>query len=103
LLLIYLLIVSNLHQDYLAAVGPDGIDQVTFIYKWAAYIAGFVLYFGFHIVRGKLKTNEQNTKEKISESKELTDTSEDPFAAIRHRKRLRSRADFVIGEGDDHK
>ena len=111
LLVAFLFIVSNIHQDYLAATGPDNVNTLSFIYKWAAYVAGFVLYFGFHILRGRLKSSNADTKgnlktsfkDKISESKDLTDTSNDPFAEIRARKKLRSRADFVINEGKDDK
>lgn len=100
LLLAYLFIVSNVHQDYLAAVGSDEINRLTFIYKWAAYAAGIVTFILFHLLRGRLSPREPSTKEKIAEAKELTDTSEDPFASIRERKKLRSQADFLI---DDEK
>ncbi len=101
LLLTYLFIVSSIHQDYLAAVGPNDIDKLSFIYKWAAYILGFVAFFIFHIVRGRIKSSRVNTKDKISESRELTHTDQDPFSDIRTRKKLRSRADFLINEKDD--
>lgn len=100
LLIVYLFIVSSIHQDYLAALGPDGIDKLSFIYKWAAYVTGFVAFFVFHMVRGKIKTGGVTSKDKISESKELTNTDQDPFADIRSRKKLRSRADFLIDDKD---
>lgn len=100
LLIIFLFIVSNIHQDYLAAVQPEDIDRATFVYKWLAYAGGVLAYFLFHIVRGRLKPKEETTKDKIAESKELTNTDEDPFSAIRERKTLRSRADFLIGDED---
>lgn len=100
LLIAFLLIVGNIHSDYLAAVGPDGIDQITFIYKWCAYISGITLYLIFHLIRGKVKPDKASTKEKIEKSKELENTDQDPFAEIRSRKKLRSRADFLIDDGE---
>ena len=98
LLLAYLFIVSSIHKDYLAAVGPDDINQVTFVYKWLAYIIGLIIYFGFHSAYRRFGSKKASANEKISQSKELTDTDQDPFAAIRERKTLRSRADFLIGD-----
>jgi len=69
LLFIYLYIVSRIHQDYLTAVGPDGIEKLTFVYKWAAFITGFAVYFGFHIIRGRIKAGKQTDKEKILETR----------------------------------
>lgn len=98
LLLAYLFIVGSIHKDYLASLGPSEIDKLSFIYKWAAYVVGFATYFAFHVLRGRLKTPKETTADKINESKELTDTDQDPFAAIRDRKKLRGRGDFLIDE-----
>lgn len=97
----FLLIISNIHSDYLIAVGPDKIDQTTFIYKWLAYTAGIVVFLGYHLIRGKLKATEPSDREKIAQSKESETDGDDPFAEIRNRKKLRSRADFLIDQEKD--
>lgn len=101
LLFLYLFIVSSVHKDYLTAVGPDAIDKLSFVYKWAAFIAGFVIFFAFHMIRGRLKASKPSAQEKITESKGLSNTHDDPFSAIRKRKKLRSRADFLIDEDSE--
>ncbi len=100
LLFVYLFVVSSIHQDYLAAVGIEKVNKLSFIYKWLAFIVGFVVFFGFHMVRGRIKTKTLSTEQKIAESKDLTDSDDDPFAAIREREKLRSRADFLIDSDD---
>ena len=101
LLLAFLLIVSNIHSDYLTAVGPDKIDQVTFIYKWLAYTVGILVFLGFHLIRGKWKATKLSDKEKIAHSKESENEGDDPFAEIRKRDKLRSRADFLMDQEKD--
>lgn len=95
LLVAYLFIVSRIHQDYLTAVGSDNIEQVSFLYKWLAWILGIGIYFLYHLIRGRIRPKKQSTKEKIEKSKELI-KSDDPFAEIRDRKTLRSRSDFLM-------
>ncbi len=96
ILLAYLIVVSSIHQDYLTAVGPENIDRASFIYKWIAWISGISVYILYQAIRSKIKPNKQSTKEKIAKSKELTSSDNDPFSAIRDRKTLRSRADFLM-------
>lgn len=103
LLFVFFFIISNLHQDYLTATSPDNIDRMSFVYKWGAYIAGVVAYFTFHALRRHFSNNKKSTKEKITESQQLNKTDEDPFAAIRERKKLRSRADFLMDKDKNKK
>ncbi len=101
LLIAFLLIVSNVHQDYLAALPAEEVDPLTFVYKWLAYAGGIVIFILFHVLRARIKPEKESTKDKIAESKELTNTDDDPFAQIRARDKLRSRADFLMDDGKD--
>ena len=94
LLLAFFFVVSSLHNDYLAAVGDDA-KQISFIYKWCAYAAGLIAYFIFHAIRNRIKSKTAKRKEEFAESKKFDNNDDDPFAKIRARKTLRSRADFI--------
>ena len=96
LLFAFIFVVGSIHEDYSTAVGPENIDQKTFIYKWLAYIVGIATYLGLHALRARVKPKNLTDKEKIQESKELETVGDDPFAQIRERKKLRSRADFLM-------
>lgn len=101
LLIFYLLLVKNIHSDILLA--NTQTNTTTNIgwyiaYKWLAYGVGVIAYFGFHIVRS-LRPSKQNLKDKAKLANiDAIDDEGDPFAAIRDRKTLRSRADFLDGK-----
>ena len=104
LLIAYLLIVSNVHQDYLLASGDDA-EKITFVYKWLAYLAGIILVCTYHWIKTKFsqnddETSEGNTKAQIEKYRAMENTSDDPFAEIRAREKLRSRADFLMEKKD---
>lgn len=98
LLIVFLLIVSNIHQDYLTAIGPENIDRLSFVYKWMAYVIGVLAYVFSHVIFAWLKPSKKAKKVKIESLKKLNNTDKDPFADIRSRKKLRSRSDFLIDE-----
>ena len=100
LLIAFLFVVSNIHADYLAAVGAENADRLSFVYKWLAYSFAILIYIAFHLVRGRIKPTDVSDREKIQQSKELENTGDDPFAAIRERQTLRSRADFLMDKDD---
>lgn len=102
LLIAFLLLVSNVHDDYLTHSQLQSDKTVStglsFVYKWIAYAIGLGAYFIFHFLRG-LKPTKQNLEEKAKEANIVAKTDEqDPFAAIRNKKKLRSRADFLDGK-----
>ncbi len=101
LLIAFILLVGNVHEDYLthSQLQEDSAGNgLSFIYKWIAYAFGVGAYFLFHFLRG-LRPTKQTLKEKAKEANiSAKDDNEDPFAAIRERKRLRSRADFLDGK-----
>lgn len=101
LLIIYLLLVKNIHADILLAKTQS--NEATSIglsiaYKWLAYGLGVTSYFGFHIIRG-LRPSKKTLKEVAKQANEIALTDEnDPFSTIRERGKLRSRADFLDGK-----
>lgn len=101
LLIGYFFLVSNLHSDYLtnAKFLGDNINTgVSFVLKWVAYLVGLAVYVFFHVFRGRRLTKGDKKKVMDSELKSMANTDEDPFSAIRARKKLRSRADFLSEE-----
>ena len=103
LLFAYLLLVSMLHEDYLNHLDrqeQSSSSGLSFVYKWLAYAFGIAAYFLFHWWRSRpeTKTNTMREKKSASKKNELENPEEDPFANIRKRKNLRSRADFIDGK-----
>lgn len=98
LLIAYLLLVGSVHSDYLThsqLKNDTSGSGMSFVYKWTAYTAGIVLYFGFHALRST-RPKKQDLAEKAKQAnKTAKDDIEDPFAAIREKGKLRSRADFI--------
>jgi len=88
LLIAFLVLVGSVHSDYLThsqLQDDTSSSGLSFIYKWIAYGTGIAVYFGFHAVR-----EQANIDAKVDQ--------DDPFSAIRERKTLRSRADFIEQE-----
>lgn len=101
LLVVYLLLVKNVHADILLAKTQSGTAAnigLSIALKWLAYAIGVVSYIVFHIVRS-LRPKPQTLKDKAKEANMVAGNDEDdPFASIRERKTLRSRADFLDGK-----
>ncbi|MFQ3245544.1 MAG: hypothetical protein ACJAYF_000209 [Arenicella sp.] len=98
LLIAYLLLVGSVHSDYLthSQLQKDtSASGMSFIYKWAAYTAGIVLYFGFHALRSSRPKKQDLAQKAKQANKTAKHDLEDPFAAIREKDKLRSRADFI--------
>jgi len=106
LLIIYLLLVKNIHADILLANteagGANSRLGLLILYKWLAYALGVLCYLAFHIIRGlrpSPKALNKSLKEKAKQANvDAQEDEDDPFAAIRKRKHLRSRADFLEGK-----
>ena len=112
LLFLYFWIVSLIHQDYLdylALQESSGGVGLSFILKWLAYIAGVIAYWLFNSFVIK-RTARKRGGEKLETGGASTDArkpagsskGEDPFDAIRHREKLRSKADLLI-ERHEHR
>jgi len=101
LLIAYLLLVGNVHQDYLthSQLQKDASSSgMSFVYKWLAYAIGIALYFGFHALRSSRAPKEDLSEKAKRANKDAKNDLNDPFAAIRERDKLRSRADFIEQE-----
>lgn len=102
LLATYLFLVGSIHDDYLihSQLQNDTTGTgMSFVYKWTAYGIGILLYCGFHAVR-RSRSSTTPPKENLSElarqaNKDAKNDLNDPFAAIREKEQLRSRADFI--------
>jgi len=98
LLIVYLILVGSIHDDYLthSQLQKDTASSgMSFIYKWIAYAAGIILYFGFHAIRATRAPKEDLSEKAKQANKDAKTDPKDPFAAIRKREKLRSRADFI--------
>lgn len=98
LLVAYLFLVGSVHQDYLthSQLQKDTSGSgLSFIYKWAAYTAGILFYFGFHALRKTRPAKESLSAKAQKANKEAKNDLSDPFSAIREKEKLRSRADFI--------
>ncbi len=101
LLFIYLFLVSSIHSDFLTHTelqNDASSSGLSFVYKWLAFALGVAVYFLFHFLRGRKASKK--TAEPASKNVSATSDSDedDPFASIRERKELRSRADFLEGK-----
>lgn len=103
LLLLSLYLVSQIHADFLhhwQLQDDNSQTGLSFLYKWLAYIGSISLYCLYHFFRPKKKADEkkQNKEKQTALKKELENLSDDddPFNAIRNRKKLRSRSDFIL-------
>lgn len=107
-LFIYYWLVEKLHQDYLQYLSLQQTDTnlgSSFLLKWLMLGLGLGLYLLYNFWRkrpGKtplphvdIKQKKKTRKQAPGNEAEL-DKGNDPFANIRQRKSLRSKADFVI-------
>ncbi|MBT8114679.1 MAG: hypothetical protein KJP04_04835 [Arenicella sp.] len=90
----YLYLVGSLHEDYLNyAELEQGADVgFSFIMKWSALLLGVMVYFVYHFLR-RSKSERADGK---SPEPTLPGDENDPFAEIRKRKKLRSKAEMII-------
>lgn len=107
-LIIFWLLVSVLHQDYVEysqLSQPNGdAFAISYLVKWSVNLLGLVgFYFFIRRSRDRVKQRpmEQGKKIKTAESSESDSslaTKDDPFERIRHKKRLRSKGVVLIDE-----
>jgi len=106
----YLFLVSSVHGDYLTHTElqkDTSGSGLSFLYKWLAFAVGTGAYFLFHYLRGRAKSRadkptgavlKAKSKNSNKSSKQVSNDQDDPFSAIRQRKKLRSKADFLEGK-----
>lgn len=101
LLIAFILLVGNIHQDFLAhqqLQDKASNNGMSFVYKWAAYAVGVVLYLLFHLFKRSSPTKSDLSEKAQQANLAAKDDADDPFAAIRTKDKLRSRADFIEQE-----
>ena len=114
-LLLFLLfwLLGQLHDDYIRYAELNDDQRflgLSFLIKWAAYIlavAGYLLYnarfsLRFGSSRDLTEIPVPDDKSKADAKRERQPQDGDPFAGIRQRDKLRSRADFVIEKTRPH-
>ena len=92
----YLYLVGSIHDDYLSyAKLEQGADVgASFIVKWSALIFGVLIFFAYHFLRRSQAAGNKDDTAKLTE----TDDDNDPFAQLRKRKKLRSKAEMIIDQ-----
>ncbi|NND81100.1 MAG: hypothetical protein HKN50_01595 [Gammaproteobacteria bacterium] len=100
LLFAYMYIVNALHEDYLAYANLEQQATIgqSFAIKWAALLAGVLIYLVYNFFLRR----PRNKAPRIASKGDQTDEANDPFAEIRRRKTLRSRADMIVDPTDDN-
>ena len=112
LLFAFLWLVGNVHEDYLvyaADQNDEGLVGRSFLYKWIALVSGVLLYLSYHWLRsGSSKTIKEpqsknayfskgnSGKAKINSFPENEQSDDDPFAELRKKDKLRSRAEILV-------
>ena len=99
ILFVYFWLIGKLHQDYVnySELNKDhAYLAFSFIIKWCAFILGMVIYLLFNSFFPRSKKPVQTISIKGQEIAPEQRTLPDPFADIRQREKLRSRADFII-------
>lgn len=99
----YLFLVGSLHSDFLEHARLNADKQnlgLSFIYKWGAFALGLAIFFGYHYLRPRTKNVAKEKQKKLEKELNDLDPEDDPFATIRARDKLRSRADFLIEKND---
>lgn len=94
-LLIFLWLVNFAHAEYLSfaefQAGKTHIG-LSFFIKWMLLILGVLIYLAYSLLRPKYRKKTGSIKKQRHESI----AKEDPFALIREKKKLRSRADIML-------
>lgn len=95
LLFAYLWLVGKVHTDFLDYARAEQNTDIglSFLVKWAALAVGTLIYLAYNLVGRKRKPVHK--KQQVTT---VPDDASDPFAEIRLRKKLRSRAEMLIEE-----
>ena len=99
LLFVYFWLIGKLHQDFVnySELNKDhAYLAFSFIIKWSAIILGVVIYLLYNSLFPRPKKSVRAVAVKENKTAPDQRVSPDPFAEIRRRKKLRSRADFII-------
>ena len=107
-LFIYLWLVGSVHADYMSyaeAQSDEALVGRSFLYKWAALISGVVIYIAYNFFRGsRPETKNKTTSQSKTNAKLIIageNNSDDPFAEIRQKEKLRTRAEILVDKKSD--
>jgi len=103
----YLWLIGSVHTDYLsyAELQEDkSLAGRSFLLKWAALSSGVLLYIAYHVLRGSRnrRNSASNQGNALSgtlvnrTNEDSNSNNPDPFAEIRHKKKLRTRAEIAL-------
>ena len=111
-LFVYFWLVGKIHSDYVSYIELNDESKylgLSFLLKWFAFLVGFLVYLLVNSARFSLKNEIDNSKESVSNTvqananndaldvqEKKANNQQDPFAQIREKPTLRSRADIVI-------
>ena len=115
ILFAYFWLVGKIHDDYISYANLNGNSEnigFSFLLKWTAFVIGFGSYF---FLNSRYRRSEKSTSisrhdahsDSLVNAAKTPDISgsesnqEDPFAKIRHKKKLRSLADQIIDKQQD--
>jgi hypothetical protein len=95
-------LISALHEDYLDYVknsGNDGQLGLSYLVKWLALLLATIAFY-FLILTQKNEDKTENKLENLEakSKKQSSRTEPDPFAAIRHKEKLRGEADQFLDD-----
>jgi hypothetical protein len=98
-LFLYLWLIGKLHQDYVDYSELNNDHEylaLSFVIKWCAFILGIMIYLLLNSLFPRSKKLVPTVAKKNQKTGSDQHAVVDPFAEIRQRKKLRSRADFII-------
>jgi len=99
LLFVFFWLVGKLHADYVSYSELNNDHKYlafSFFIKWCAFIVGVVIYLLFNSFFPRSKNTENIDPTETKKNLPEKPAAPDPFDEIRGRKKLRSRADFII-------
>jgi hypothetical protein len=107
----FLWLAGSIHEDYLNyadQLNDQALASQSFIYKWIALCAGVLIYLAYHFFRIRVRNsktgagkNKAQAKGQSSSNTSMPLDDNDPFAEIRIKKKLRSRAEMMIDQEPD--
>ena len=96
-----LVLVSMLHADYVAfakQLQGESYLGLSFIAKWLLYIliVGIWIYIWIRTLRQQQRV--QNIRQLMASEEDTTTNESDPFYHIRHKDKLKSKADVILNK-----
>lgn len=96
-------LVSLLHDDYLDYVKNSGNDSylgISYAIKWLSLLVATVVFYFVITGRNKAETKKRPADQHQAKTDAPGKNKPDPFDAIRHKKKLRGRADQFLDDGN---